>query len=465
METELVNKGNMQFSRYVEVEFRNFKNQTLTRIGNEFEIEFEYFKSLDQTQEDDTGKILIYGLTPETVKSLQQEGSEVVLNCGYFNSEISTLFLASVVRVYSNTRDNISVTTIECSANMLNYYITGTVKGNTISYAIEELSDALGASSISMTLPENISPENRNIIKAYFDNAKYNLLYVGSMDKMLKQFTEDHYLTYRKDTIDSGGFRASFTLSDSGVTHFLNEAKTGFDKVNSDSTKFKKLEIEFQQSSPESSDTITFLNNKTGLIESKEEWKVSRLSAEQALSENEVETLQSQQARLEESERRATKAQKDAVRAQRAKDKGKEFKPSRFTEKRDIIVNRRYNKVKALLNPNVKPQSIVGIEADFGKREDESEVVSISDVNRPIKNNSQIKSNEKDALLGDYSLFRVRNATYKGNNKNNDWIMDLYCEDTSSSQLTKEEQDYLNFSSSSEDINTDGLEQDETDVE
>jgi hypothetical protein len=106
--------GNIQFGRYVEVEIRDFDSNVKTVIGNEFEIEFEYFKTLDQTKEDDSGTIRIFGLTPERVKSLQVNGGEVRLHCGYINSSISTLFVASIVRLYSNNVENTTVTIIEC---------------------------------------------------------------------------------------------------------------------------------------------------------------------------------------------------------------------------------------------------------------------------------------------------------------------------------------------------------------
>ena len=118
--------GQRQFGRYVEVEIKDFKGKTKTVIGNEFSIEFEYFKSIDQTNEDDSGTIKIYGLTPERVKSLQTEGGEVILRCGYQDYEIKTLFVASIARLYYDVENNTTVTTIQCSANLMNYYITGT---------------------------------------------------------------------------------------------------------------------------------------------------------------------------------------------------------------------------------------------------------------------------------------------------------------------------------------------------
>ena len=60
---------NRQFDRFAEVEIRDFDGGVKTIISNDFEIEFDYFKTIDQTQEDDSGRIRIYGLTPERIKS------------------------------------------------------------------------------------------------------------------------------------------------------------------------------------------------------------------------------------------------------------------------------------------------------------------------------------------------------------------------------------------------------------
>ena len=63
------------------------------------------------------------GLTPETIESLQFEGGEVVLRCGYTQSSVDVLFIAYIARLYYDVNNNTTVTTIECSANLLNYYI------------------------------------------------------------------------------------------------------------------------------------------------------------------------------------------------------------------------------------------------------------------------------------------------------------------------------------------------------
>ena len=67
-----------------------------------------------------------------------------------------------------------------------------------------------------------------------------------------------------------------------------------------------------------------------------------------------------------------------------------------------IEINRRYNKIVALLNPAVKPQSLVFT---------------------------------KNKYTDDLITHRVRHATYTGNNKKGDWLMTLFCEDTESKSV------------------------------
>ena len=111
-----------QFLRNAKVIVKNFKKENKIEIGNEFEIEFEYFKTIDQTQEDDSGSVTIYGLSDETIALLEEEGGEIWLECGYEKSYIGTLFIAYISRVYTQIRNNITATTIECSANMLTHF-------------------------------------------------------------------------------------------------------------------------------------------------------------------------------------------------------------------------------------------------------------------------------------------------------------------------------------------------------
>ena len=122
---DIVTLKGKQFGRYVEVEVKDFSSATKLIISNEFEIEFDSFKTVDETKQASVGRIVIYGLNLDTVKNLQHEGGEVTLRCGYEQLQIVNLFTAYITRFYTETATNTTVTTIECSANILDFYYTG----------------------------------------------------------------------------------------------------------------------------------------------------------------------------------------------------------------------------------------------------------------------------------------------------------------------------------------------------
>ena len=100
----------------------------------------------------------------------------------------------------------------------------------------------------------------------------------------------------------------------------------------------------------------------------------------------------------------------------------------------------------------VKPQSLVAV---FESTEvPEAATIIGSDENK----NTRVTSNKKETTEGAYGKYRVRNATYKGNNKRGDWIMDLYCEDSDAYAASIDEINELERTSSSEDFKTEGLE-------
>ena len=90
-----INKG-IQFGRYAEVEVKNYTTGEIITIPNQFEIDFEFFKTIDENENSSVGTIKIKGLTQETYKRMNSEGGSVTLRCGYTNSEIKPLFIAMI---------------------------------------------------------------------------------------------------------------------------------------------------------------------------------------------------------------------------------------------------------------------------------------------------------------------------------------------------------------------------------
>ena len=122
---DIITLKGMQFGRFVEVEVRDFQSATKLIISNDFEVEFEFFKTVDETKQSSVGRVVIYGLDLKTVENLQHEGGEITLRCGYEQLQIVTLFTAYITRFYTERANNTTVTTIECSANVLDFYYSG----------------------------------------------------------------------------------------------------------------------------------------------------------------------------------------------------------------------------------------------------------------------------------------------------------------------------------------------------
>lgn len=447
-----------QFGRYVEVEIRNFENNTKTFIGNEFEIEFNYFKTLDQTKEDDSGTIKIYGLTPERVESLQSEGGEVILRCGYTRAGVSTLFIAKIIRLYYNTANNITVTTIDCSANLLNYYYTGGLTAEDLSKStIAELAircgEMLGAAQVSIHLPKHdgITPNIKKYLEDFIVTYRTKVDLVGTADEILRNFCSMFGFEYLKTEQEDGSFNAAFNLTTLGAIKFLNIISSGYSGVTTRPDQ-KEVDKLFQNTlvSEDSSLEVLVLNYETGLLESKIEYKIATAYRDQALLAEDVETIKSQQQRADESVRAENARISDAKKLSKAKA-GKDVKLSKFREKTTITVNRKFNRVKALLNPNIRPQSMVAILVGI---KGSSELDTLNDV-KGLDGSGVSESEVKAAE--EYTTFRVRSATFSGNNKKGDWIMDLYCEDSDAPPMDDEGLKRILSSTSSEDIEVEGM--------
>lgn len=424
--------GNVQFGRYVEVEIRDFDSKVKTLIGNEFEIQFDYFKTLDQTQEDDAGRILIYGLTDERIKTLQVNGGEVHLRCGYTESQIETLFIASIARVYSETSDNTSVTTIECSANLLNYYQSSSVSSGggdkkALSSFLFDVSKSVGRVGIVLNLDNFEESEQQKVIE-FFETYPVKSAYVGANEEVLKLLCNIFGLAMKKGEGDEYN-KNVFTVTPLGAKTIRNFISKGYEKIKS-GRELNNNDIKFLSTLTESetNNIVTILGDDTGLIESKIEYKIATAYADQRLTKDEEETLKSQQKRID-------KETKEQEKREKALKKGKDYKAKVGTLRTTIQIDRKYNRVKALLNPLVKPQSTISVQEKSDK---------YSDVDEP--------TDLAYDSVHTYRLYRVRSATYKGNNKRDDWIMDLYCQDTDEEPLDAESLERLRLTVPPEDI-------------
>lgn len=426
-----------QFGRYVEVEIRDFKSQTKTIISNDFEVDFEFFKSLDQVTEDDSGKIRIYGLTPERIKALQDGGGEVILRCKYRHSEVQVLFQAHISRLYAEVSNNTTMTTIECSANLMNYYQSGAVSTEsqtTIHNFILALGERLGSVKTLIYVddsryPDDLAPK----LLEFIDTADVRLSMVGNLKDVLEDFCNGLGFDYRREVTHREEFASIFSLNDNGAGRMLEEINLGYRKAKDRGGNPKlKNDVGFstlkasQEANPNSRE-YTILTEKTGLISVKIEYKIATAYADQVLYDHEVEIIKSQERGMNLEARMAKSRAREQEKVRKAAEKGEIYTPKTSTYTRTKKINRRYARVKALLNPNIKPQGLIAVPEEVSMLKSTGQIVDVFDENN-------YSEEELEDFKGGVALLRVRSVNFKGNNKRNDWIMDIYAEDLSQSK-------------------------------
>lgn len=115
--------NNIQFGRYVEVKFVDIKTKDSYLIGNDFDIEFNYTKSVDEGSSSSTGTISIKGLTEATFLSLGERlKATVELTCGYTKSIDNSpveLFKAVIMNKTFEEKGSTTISTFEVSSNFV----------------------------------------------------------------------------------------------------------------------------------------------------------------------------------------------------------------------------------------------------------------------------------------------------------------------------------------------------------
>ena len=447
-----------QFGRYVEVNIRDFEKKTEVIFGNEFEIEFDFYKTIDKTQEDDVGKVKIYGLSEKTIAGLQDSGGEITLYCGYGTH--LPLFQAYIVRIYSMIENNTTVTVIDCSANFLNYYHIGSTGTNTSPQASgkslhlilsEILLENMGVTNLKFTTDTPQDSATINSLIEYTQTASAEVSFIGTSTEILTQLLVTYGLQVSDTKEDKDGRLIEVTLmfSELGLELAKKNIAQGYPKatlfkktdfiaksVRTPTEENAKLFSEFESMFVDDVDSLTYtmLNESTGLLSLTPEYKSAKVSATTPLSSNEIETLKSQQSRADKAQRDKERDEKRAEKIRKAIEAGRKppkYKDGDSEKVATLTVIRKYARVKALLNPLVRPQSQVALYDRLASE-------FYNDLEQVTNDSTQRLGEDSIGRDGIYVIHRVRHVTYKGNNKRGDWIMDLYCEDTENN-LTDEQ--------------------------
>ncbi|QFP93509.1 putative tail tape measure domain protein [Edwardsiella phage vB_EtaM_ET-ABTNL-9] len=400
------NNGKVQFGRLINVEILDFKSGNKTTVGNVFEIEFSFFKTLDHVKEDDMGQVKIYGLTKERIKSFQSSGGEIRVYAGYIYNEIVPVFVGRIARLYGVIENGVPVLNIECSSNMMNHYISGSTSSQgeqltSVGRYVDNIARLTGYPKAIFDASD-VPQKDVAMVKEFLYSYPAINSFVGDVFTLAQKISAMYGFEIMSSEVD-GVKVYRVRVGDKALKVIRELTAKGYPKGAFNKTSVEEA-IEFTQTTPEDSNNAVVLNHTTGLISSSIEYKITKAFADQELGDNEEETLKSQGDRAAKLEA-FNKSEEE--RKKKAEAKGKQFVPKDPPKSlASKYVNRKYNKVRALFNPNVRPQGLVVV---------------------------------YDSFEDDYAIYRVRSMNITCNNKKGDWVMELNCEDSKNLALTAEQ--------------------------
>ena len=404
-----------QFGRYAEVIIKDFNKNVRTVVGNDFEIDFDFFKSVDDSKQNSTGVIRIKGLSEERCEQFSESGGEVTLRCGY-QDNIETLFVAYIMRMYKEISDNTTVMTIECSMNVQEFFYSSgfetIVNTNGSGYRaplnvmIKNYAEKLGYVRVDFYTDGTFTKEEQARVNEIYNKGVVSFQFEGTSNEQLNGICESIHVSRTNLPTDDG--LVLQLVAKQGFLDVLGEAEM---ISNEESKKYYKDYVDFrgmyQATQSDGFGTLTTLSTTTGLLSTQVEYKIAKAYRDQELMSDSEETLQSKEktAKFYDNEKKR-KAKYDAKNADRKADGKKELKATKGfkakTVRNEIQVRRRYLKLTALLNPKVRPQSPLMV------------------IHKVYNEQGQVEF-KSDAG-------RARDITYKGNNKTGDWVMEVYLE-------------------------------------
>ena len=393
-----------QFGRYAEVIIKDFNKNVRTVVGNDFEIEFEFFKSVDDSKQNSTGVIRIKGLSEERCEAFSESGGEVTLRCGY-QDNIETLFVAYIMRMYKEIRDNTTVMTIECSMNVQEFFYSSgfetIINANGLGYRaplnvmLKNYAEKLGYVRVDFHTDGTFTKEEQAQVNEIYNKGVVTFQFEGTSNGQLNGICESIHVSRTNLPTDDG--LVLQLVAKQGFLDVLGESEMISDE---ESKKYYKDYVDFrgmyQATQSDGFGTLTTLSTTTGLLSTQVEYKIAKAYRDQELMSDSEETLQSKEktAKFYENEKKRKADGKKELKAVKG------FKAK--TARNEIQVRRRYLKLTALLNPKVRPQSPLMV------------------IHKVYNEQGQVEF-KSDAG-------RARDVSYKGNNKTGDWTMEVYLE-------------------------------------
>lgn len=350
-----------QSGRLCKLEFYNFVSKKKFTIDQSLRISFEYTKSADETETSSTGEITIHGLTEETAEALGDRISDS--NGGMFQTEVKcsvgysgdpenfqTLFYATVMSNKYTKGQGTSQTKIVVSANFaafnLGNYQTIEIGRPYMMQCLFSIADYFPSfKTINLRL-SNVPIEYQEVVARNIELTRMmSWSYTGNLGGYLDKICNTFNLTYTREVASDGTNTINFLIDPLHVVTYVNLQIP-------DGLKFTPKE----QSS--------HISNRPNTIQSLNEDKESKTAV--VLSQNTgllaTPYLDNRNVKVPFS----NNTQKNEVIVGVKQNKLKDGKPSKKPPK-EMTVNRRFLSVRCLLNPAIKPHSMVKIVTGINK--------------------------------------------------------------------------------------------------
>lgn len=403
----------IQFGRIIEVIITNFKLNKAVKLGTDFDIDFEFTKTCDEVREASTGTVTIKNLTKDTLDIITMRNEcQMQLFCGY-NQHTALLFVADIISSTVKTNGTNVDAVFVVSANFFQYKLAKTVsfsvdRGVSIVKIMDAIMDAIrerkqevgdtSSTSYVFDIPHYWLDEDKKSFLEYIQTASVTNNYSVNDDlqNILTNFcTSFGFTVTTSDKVpNTTGEVYVFSFAANFENHYLNKSKEPYQKVKN--AVGVPTDAIFSASDTRVAITLSY---QTGMLNTPEatyqiftvpeNWKLDANSEEQ--------TFESKVAVANKNAKEQERYQKYLKSSAKKVENGKVVKPFKKRKQGNIKIRKTFINVRALINPNVRPQSIINLVT------------------------------EDDELTG---LFRVRSVRFSGSNYSNNFYMDILMDDT-----------------------------------
>lgn len=395
-----------QFGRLCRLEFTNLSTKKKFTIDQSLRISFDFFKSFDESSASSTGSITIHGLTRETAEKLGNRigntfQTEVRCSVGYAGDldNFQTLFVGAVTTNQYKPSRGTSETIIGVSANFKDFTL-GEVSSvqlvnTTIGKVLASLYDKFKVEFEFRVLgvPEDVGSD----IGAALESLHVlNWSFIGNLGEYLKKMSTTFGFDYNTETDPDTKIRTvKFSINPAAIPYYIEFAEN-----------FKKKRI-YQFNARPIQEKFVLKEGIKNLYTSTNEKQAVVLSFQTGLLERPY--LDNRNVKVPYFNKVADNeevVQSKAIEVKKSKKTGeamvdKKTGKVKLKIPKNKTINRRFLSAKALINPDIKPNSMIRI---------------------------AIGVNQVDGI------YRARNCKFKGDTHDGEWSVEMELEDTEDSR-------------------------------